>query len=97
MGRIAAFERESCYTAFSLQLAIYWGAMTKFSFSVTTRDGHRVEGIQIYGKDAQDAERKLRQMYHNCEVISCKTIDPDKRVFQSADIDNVLSLIIREN
>jgi len=40
--------------------------MPKFDFSVTTRDGQKVESVQIYGKDLPDAERKLRQMYHPC-------------------------------
>ena len=43
----------------------------------------------------QDAERKLRQMYRQCEVMNCRTIDMDKKILQSADIEEVLSLIVR--
>ena len=68
--------------------------MPKFDFSVITRDGQKVESIQIFGKDLPDAERKLRQMYRNCEVTNCKTIDSDKRFYQSMDIEDVLSLIV---
>ncbi|MBI5435581.1 MAG: hypothetical protein HY937_00445 [Nitrosomonadales bacterium] len=71
--------------------------MLKFNFSVTTRDGQRVENIQIHGKDLPDAERKLRQMYRDCEVLQYKTIDPDKRIAQSADIEDVLSLIAKDS
>lgn len=70
--------------------------MLKFDFSVNTRDGQRVESIQIYGKDLPDAERKLRQMYHYCEVVSCKTIDPGNKLSQSVDVEELLSLISKQ-
>jgi hypothetical protein len=71
--------------------------MLKFDFSVKTRDGQKVESVLIHGKDLPDAERKLRQMYHHCEVTHCKTIDSDKVLCQSADIEEVLSLITKHN
>jgi hypothetical protein len=67
--------------------------MLKFDFSVKTRDGQKVENIQIYGRDMPDAERKLRQMYHHCEVTSCKTINTNRSSSQSVDIEELLSLI----
>ena len=72
-------------------------AMLKFDFSVKTRDGQKIESIHIQGKDVMDAERKLRQMYRNCEVMHCKAISTDKVPFQSADIEEVLSLISKHN
>jgi hypothetical protein len=60
--------------------------MLKFDFSVKTRDGQKVESILIHGKDLPDAERKLCQMYHHCEVTQCMTINLDKTVGQSLDI-----------
>ena len=70
--------------------------MPKFDFSVTTRDGQKVESVQIYGKDLPDAERKLRQMYHHCQVTQCRTINPEKELSQSADIEDVLTLIVKQ-
>ena len=70
--------------------------MLKFNFSLTTRDGQKVESVQIYGKDMADAERKLRQMYIHCEVTDCKTIETGSKVAQSSDIEDVLSLIAKE-
>jgi hypothetical protein len=70
--------------------------MLKFDFSVKTRNGQKVDSIQIYGKDLEDAERKLRQMYRDCEVTQYKTIDKDKKILQSADIEDVLSLIAKD-
>jgi hypothetical protein len=71
--------------------------MLKFDFSVRTRDGQVVESVQIYGRDEADAERKLRQMYMHCEVLQCKIAEPEKKVSQSTDIENVLSLIAKDD
>jgi hypothetical protein len=71
--------------------------MPKFDFAVTTRDGQKVESVQIFGKDLPDAERKLRQMYLNCQVTQSRAINPEKELSQSADIEDVLSLIVRQN
>lgn len=71
--------------------------MQKFGFSVITRDGLKVDGIQIYGKDIADAERKLRQMYIHCQVTQTKVIDNTKELSTSADIDDVLSLLVSQN
>ena len=70
--------------------------MLKHVFSVKTRDGQTVDSIQIYGKDLPDAERKLRQMYHHCEITSCRTIETDKSSGQSVDIEEILTLIAKE-
>ncbi|MHB0927212.1 MAG: hypothetical protein ACYC1F_12010 [Gallionellaceae bacterium] len=80
-----------------ISLNDFGGVMPKFDFSVTTRDGQKVESVQIYGKDLPDAERKLRQMYYNCEVTQSRIINPEKEFSQSADIEDVLSLIVRQN
>ena len=70
--------------------------MLKFNFTVTTRNGQRVENIQIQGKDLSDAERKLRQMYQHCEVTQCRQIDMDRKISPSADIAEVLTVIVKE-
>ncbi|MEJ1959861.1 MAG: hypothetical protein WDM70_10915 [Nitrosomonadales bacterium] len=62
-----------------------------------TRNGQKVDSVQIYGKDLPDAERKLRQMYRHCEVLQYKIVDLDKKISQSADIEEVLTLIARED
>ena len=70
--------------------------MLKFIFSIKTRDGQKVESIQIYGKDLPDAERKLRQMYHHCEITSSRTIETEKSTGHSVDIEEILTLIAKE-
>ena len=44
---------------------------TKFCFRIRTRQGLVVESLLIHGRDETDAERKLRQMYINCEILAC--------------------------
>ena len=46
--------------------------MQKYAFSIRTRSGQFIERIAIAGRDREDAERKLNQMYRYCEVVSCE-------------------------
>lgn len=71
--------------------------MLKFDFAIKTRDGQKIESIQIQGKDLPDAERKLFQMYRYCEVITCRAINADNKFTQSTDIEEVLSLIAKQS
>ena len=69
--------------------------MQKFDFSILTRDGQKVESIVIAGKDEAEAERKLRQMYRYCEIVSCNSKQADTSVGgqQSMSVEDILSLI----
>lgn len=71
--------------------------MRKYEFSIRTRDGQFVRRIRILGRDLPDAERKLRQMYVNCDIIRQDMINMEKPLSQSADIEDVLTLIARHN
>jgi hypothetical protein len=71
--------------------------MPKFYFSVKTRNRQQVDGIQIYGQDYADAERKLRQMYHECEVTEYKIFEDENKFSRSLDIENILTLISKES
>ena len=46
-------------------------SMAKFGFRIRTRVGLVVDNLTIHGRDESDAQRKLRQMYHDCEIIEC--------------------------
>lgn len=46
-------------------------SMTKFGFRIRTRVGVMVDNLVIQARDEGEAQRKLRQMYHGCEVIEC--------------------------
>lgn len=46
--------------------------MQKYAFSIKTRSGQFIERIAIAGKNREDAERKLNQMYRYCEIVTCE-------------------------
>jgi hypothetical protein len=45
--------------------------MIRYGFNIKTRSGQRVDNICIMASCRDDAERRLRQMYHHCEIIAC--------------------------
>lgn len=47
--------------------------MTRFGFNIKTRSGQRVDNICIMASSRDDAERRLRQMYHHCEILACQS------------------------
>jgi type II secretory pathway component PulF len=67
--------------------------MQKFDFSILTRDGQKVESIVIAARDEADAERKLRQMYRYCEVVSCNAKQSEDSKNQVMSVEDILSLI----
>ena len=68
--------------------------MDKFNFSILTRDGQRVDNINIIARDETEAERKLRQMYRYCEIINCNTkATDDGKPQQVMSVEDILSLI----
>ncbi|WP_420472723.1 hypothetical protein [Noviherbaspirillum sp. ST9] len=67
--------------------------MQKFDFSIHTRSGQKVESIVIAGRDRDDAERKLFQMYRNCTVVACGIKEPEDKPRQAASMEDLLTLI----
>lgn len=53
--------------------------MEKYHFSILARNRLRIDSIAIMGWDREHAERKLRQMYRYCEVLSCETKNATSR------------------
>lgn len=69
--------------------------MLKYDFSVKTREGQKLERIVIGGKDREDAERKLRQMYRHCEILRCDIKGRVQRPGVAHSVDDILTLISR--
>jgi hypothetical protein len=65
--------------------------MTRFGFNIKTRSGQRVDNICIMAANRHDAERRLRQMYHHCEIISCHS--EAVRRSDPLDLEGVIGLI----
>lgn len=47
-------------------------SITKYIFRIRTRSGVVVENLSIFGRDQDEAARKLRQIYNDCEVLDCR-------------------------
>ena len=43
--------------------------MIRYGFNIRTKTGQRVDNILIMAASLGDAERRLRQMYLQCEII----------------------------
>lgn len=69
-------------------------SMTRYGFSIRTRSGQRVDNICIMAASRDDAERRLRQMYHHCQVLSCNS--ESVRRSDPLDIEGVISIISNE-
>jgi hypothetical protein len=43
--------------------------LLKYGFRIRTRAGMVVDNLKIVGRDSAEAERKLRQIYRDCEIL----------------------------
>lgn len=63
--------------------------MVRYGFNIRTRRGQRVDNISIMAASRDDAERRLRQMYQECEVVECHTQAVARHV-DSLDLASVI-------
>jgi hypothetical protein len=69
-------------------------SIIKYGYRIRTRGGLVVDNIMIHGRDESDAQRKLRQMYHGCEILDCVCqAGPGRGVTSS--YEDILGLIAR--
>jgi hypothetical protein len=66
--------------------------MIRYGFNIKTRTGQKVENISIMAGSQRDAERRLRQMYHHCEILECNAQTVPRRV-DTLDVEGVIGLI----
>lgn len=69
--------------------------MKKFGFRIRTRGGSLVDHLTIQGRDLEEAERKLRQVYHHCVVLESRELE-DAPAADASDFEGVISLIADE-
>ena len=69
-------------------------SLNKFGFRIRTRQGSVVENLVIQGKDADDAERKLRQMYMHCEILE-SSAHSNMPHADARNFEDVISLLTR--
>jgi hypothetical protein len=63
-----------------------------YGFNILTGHGHPVDNIQIMAASQDDAERRLRQMYHQCVIVDCHEQSVPRR-YEALDVNDVIGLI----
>lgn len=67
----------------------------KFGFRIKTRGGAIVDSLMVAAKNRDEAERKILQIYHACEILDCR--DPQTAVKDADfDLESAITLISRE-
>jgi hypothetical protein len=69
--------------------------VVRYRFNIRTRSGQRVDNIQIMAVTEGEAERRLRQMYHHCEVIDCQVKSAHAQA-EPLDLEGVIAIISNE-
>ncbi|APV51566.1 hypothetical protein BWI17_18840 [Betaproteobacteria bacterium GR16-43] len=70
--------------------------MKKFGFKIQTRGGSTVDNLVIQGRDREEAQRKLRQVYHHCTILDEKLLaDPVPE--DASQLEGVISIITSES
>jgi hypothetical protein len=60
-------------------------AMIRYGFTIRTRMGQRIDNVSIIAGSQLDAERRLRQMYIQCEILECRERSIPRR-FEAANV-----------
>ena len=68
--------------------------MVKYGFNIKTKTGHKVDNIMIMARDMDEAERRLKQMYQQCQIVGAHETSVDQSR-HSLDVDSVIGLISR--
>ena len=68
------------------------GSLLKYVFRIKTRNGLILDGLTVQARDRVEAERKINQIYHYCEVMECQENAAAARS-QTADVEGVIALI----
>jgi hypothetical protein len=64
----------------------------RYGFNIRTRHGQPVDNIHIMAATQDDAERRLRQMYHRCVIVECQEQSVPRRL-EALDVAGVIGLI----
>jgi hypothetical protein len=69
--------------------------MNKYGFRIRTRTGMIVENLNILARDRAEAEHKLSQVYHHCEILDCQELDPHLKG-DGLDLESMIALINKQ-
>jgi hypothetical protein len=65
--------------------------MIRYGFTIRARTGQRIENVSIIAGSQSDAERRLRQMYVQCEILECRERSIPRR-FEAANLASMADL-----
>jgi hypothetical protein len=66
--------------------------MIRYGFTIRTRMGQRIDNVSIIAGSQRDAERRLRLMYVQCEIVECRERSSPRR-FEAANFGNMIVLL----
>jgi len=71
--------------------------MLKFGFKIKTRSGMVVDNLLVSAHDRAEAEQKILQIYHHCEILDGHEAQPPlTEASQDLSLENAIALITRE-
>ena len=70
--------------------------MIKFGFKIKTRSGTVVDNLMFAARDRVDAERKVTQIYHGCEILDCRELQQTIKE-EGFDLESAINLINKES
>lgn len=69
--------------------------MIKFGFKIKTRGGMVVDNLQVAARDRAEAEHKVSQIYHRCEILDCIELRQVVKE-EGFDLESAINLIGKE-
>jgi hypothetical protein len=69
--------------------------MNRYGFRIRTRSGSIVENLLVLANDRTEAERKIGQIYRDCEILECQEVTPTLKK-EGLDFEDVIELINKQ-
>jgi hypothetical protein len=69
--------------------------MYKYTFKIRARTGIVVENLTVHARDRLEAEKKLAQIYRDCEFLECREVAAPMAT-EGLDFESVLSAINKQ-
>ena len=69
--------------------------MNKYGFKIRTRSGSVVENLLVQARDRAEADQKISQVYHHCEILECHEVTPTLKK-EGLDLEDVIALINKQ-
>ena len=70
--------------------------MLKFAFKIKTRGGMVVDNLVVAGRDRTEAEHKVNQIYHQCEILECQEMQQAPKE-DGLSFESAINLIGKED